>query len=291
MQVLHSKNVANITTSVREAITASARETATEVTSTLTGVYHQNTAEMEDRIINRLMNVITQKTVESPSQKLFQMLMSKPDLLRIVQDELGDTPPDSFIGSRKPVTSQKLPFIRQRHRENQIMDYCGCRSRRRRVVNRSPWSIFTYFDESIVEYQHEIWCPRYHQSQVRQQRTKGVSYTGFCRILNVTLVASFTRTIGAGGASISPLISYIATVERRKAVSFRITDSIISQCHGIHESYRYDEVAERDAACRAIIDHGVSKLSRLFSRGYASPTDIDEFGWSIMGRIPEYRVR
>ena len=253
-------------------------------------LHQQSLDGVESRIASEVINAIIQREHESPSQKLIQALMSKPDLLQSLQDELQNSQSTALssssieTGSLQEAHDQNLAPPQRRW--DRIVGHCGCRYQRQKTKKSSRWSIFTYFDESIVETQHETWCTRYHPSQVHHERTKGVTYIGLHRSLNVALVAAFTRTDGAGGRSISPMLKYVSVVDRHRARSFRIVDEINVALYIIKEDSS-DHIADKEMACQQVINHGLSKLKSLFSDRCASPTDIDEKGGTLLG----YAVR
>ena len=246
---------------------------------------------IENRIASEVISAIFQHKQESPiSPKLFQAVMSKPNLQSSLHDELQDPQPTfrtSFTELGSSEESQSQSLVRPQRRRDRIVGHCGCRYRRRKTKESSRWSIFTYFDESVVETQHETWCTRYHPSQVHHEQTRGVTYLGLHRLLNVALVAAFTRTDGAGGHSISPMVKYIAVVDSQRARSFRIVDEIDEALLDIAME-SFDQIADGEIACQQVINHGLSKLKSLFSDRCASPTDIDENGHTLL--IPVVRT-
>lgn len=241
---------------------------------------------IENRIASEVISAIFQHKQESPiSPKLFQAVMSKPNLQSSLHDELQDPQPTlqtSFTELRSSEEPQGQKMVRSQRRQNRIVGHCGCRHQRRKNIKKSShrW-IFTYFDESVVETQHETWCTRYHPSQVHHERTRGVTYLGLHRLLNVALVAAFTRTDGAGGRSISPMLKYVAVVDSQRARSFRIVLQMIESLSFITLGV-CNESADKEIACQQVINHGLLKLKSLFSDRCASPTDIDEDGDTLL---------
>ena len=247
-----------------------------EIQQSIVGVGHK---------IDKVMSAITKGEQEPPIQKVLVELVGNIGPLLSLKDELQNVQPAALSGSTtdpgNSKEAQDIKLIRPQRRRDRIVGHCGCRYRRRKTKKTSPWSIFTYFDESVVEYQHEVWCTRYHPSQERHERTRGVTYMGFHRLLNIALVAAFTRTSGAGGGSISPMLKYVAVVDSQCARSFRIVDWIvwakidIMLASGFHTK-------DRQIAWQQVTDYGLSKLKRLFSDKCASPTDIDQDGKTLI---------
>lgn len=104
---------------------------------------------------------------------------------------------------------------------------------------------------------------------------------GLHRLLNIALVAAFIRTDGAGGHSIGPMFKYVAVVDRERAPAFRIVDQITQ---ALEKMNRRDgpQTIDEETACQQVIHHGLSKLKSLLSDRCASPTDIDQYGDTLI---------
>ena len=114
-----------------------------------------------------------------------------------------------------------------------------------------------------------------------------------------TIVASF----GTGGASIGQNLSFFNTVQRAKSPAFILIDSLVEKCTRIlsgkaaldyskthpnrhtfkrpsgegHVCYQWDLDTTKVELDRVYVD-----LCKLFDNGYASPTDRDEVGNSLL---------
>ncbi|KAI1803978.1 hypothetical protein F4811DRAFT_553335 [Daldinia bambusicola] len=202
-------------------------------------VQQENTANLEERL-NELKDVIFENRQSSPSEKLFQMLMSKPDFLRSWQNEATTHQPNS----PRRITND----------EQELDPPASLRQ------PRQLWFVFTKLNESIIKFTHEPGCPKYQNDQTNRQHTVGIVYTGLRQLLNATVVVSLTRTNGAGGYSISPVLRYYATVDSRQSPAFQLTGK----------------------ECRQFINTQVSRLQRIFIDRASGPTDVDENGRTLM---------
>ncbi|KAI0172687.1 hypothetical protein GGR52DRAFT_591192 [Hypoxylon sp. FL1284] len=230
--------------------------------------------------ITELKHAIVSANENSPAQVLFQMLMSKPDVLRRWQDEATSV---QRASSNIRVDDQLEPNIFQT--ERQLSDRnraCGCRRRRRISRRSSRWLAFTWFNESAVESHHEPGCPRFRATMAKHESSAGIVFTGLHRFLNTAIAVSLTMRNGAGGAAISPTFRYYAMVDESRSPAFRIINCMESNISyailGVYES----KMVDRNMACDQIIRLGVSKLQRIFASRTSLPTDVNQYGCSLI---------
>ncbi|KAI1779064.1 hypothetical protein F4818DRAFT_238325 [Hypoxylon cercidicola] len=248
-----------------------------------------NTVILEERM-SELTYAITHANDNSPQERFFKMLMSKPDVLRRWQDDvatLGHVPSDD-----PPEDAQELSRLKRKHQMHSKAGNCGCRYRRHVSRQSSRWLIFTRFDESIVDYHHDPGCPRYSNPGETREYTAGIIYTGLHRLLNIAVVASLTSRYGAGGASISPTFRYYAMVDSRQSPAFgivrRMALVILNMCVYTYDSVGMHDSKATDMACQQIIRVGISKLRRIFTSRSSLPTDINERGWTLIESCVDY---
>ncbi|KAI6458300.1 hypothetical protein MCOR04_008184 [Pyricularia oryzae] len=131
-------------------------------------------------------------------------------------------------------------------------------------------------------------------SSVRSQRTWGswafsqetrfaLRYTGLGRLMGVALQMSLTITNGAGGCAISPFLCYSPVVDERTSPAFRVLD-FAARLIPTYRSLYYPPIisGETGATCAEIIRGCMDSLLVLYSKGLASPRDIDSQGRSAM---------
>lgn len=101
--------------------------------------------------------------------------------------------------------------------------------------------------------------------------------------MGVALQMSLTITNGAGGCAISPFLCYSPVVGERTSPAFRVLDfaaRLIPRCRLV--DYFVITSREAEATCAEIIRGCMDSLLVLYSKGLASPRDIDSQGRSAM---------
>ncbi|KAI0384961.1 hypothetical protein F5Y04DRAFT_202201 [Hypomontagnella monticulosa] len=239
--------------------------------------HQRNTARLEERM-NELKDLITQTGRDSPAQILFQMLLSRPGLLKSWQDDLETIHPKV---SRLPNESeQESSPVLWPKRPKPRTGICGCRPRRQTTRTYSRWLFLMRFNESIIHIDHEPWCRLYSPDH---QHSFGAIFTGLRGLLNVALLASFTSRRGAGGCSFSPKFQCYAMVDREKSPAFRIAHEICKGINTLSDEVCLDyESAEVQTFGEMMVQAGVSKLRRIYSNRLSLPTDTDEYGHTVL---------
>ncbi|KAI1774782.1 hypothetical protein F4818DRAFT_418914 [Hypoxylon cercidicola] len=243
----------------------------------------QSTTKIEESI-NELKDMVA-RTYHNGPQGVFQMLMSKPDYLRSYLDQTGTRPRSS---NRSIDSAQGLSQIAFRHWRTHVANGCMCRRRRRINHQSSRWSTFTRFNETTADIYHEPGCLRYRNGETKETRTVGIVYTGLHRLLNIAVVASYTMSTGAGGASISPMFRYYAMVDDLQSPAFRIVHII---GNGVAYLCWTLSGAEAETACQQVIQLGKFKLQQIFDRRASVPTDVNVYGMTLVEACLEPLIR
>ncbi|OTB01766.1 hypothetical protein M426DRAFT_25371 [Hypoxylon sp. CI-4A] len=248
----------------------------------LPGHFQQLSSASREEILKGMEDIITSANENSPSETFFQMIMSKPDMLKRWKDDfatVGHVSPrekaESSLGSSLSGGRSQMSF--------QTGD-CRCRHRRHTSRQLSRWHTFTRFDQTVVNFSHEPGCSKYRRTGEKQEYSTGLIFSGLHRLLNVAIGVSLTRRHGAGGASIGPTLLYYAMVDEYQSPAFRVISmmgKMITHIDDWRPSFEASLV-ELGMAYQQVIRSGTLSLKRIFTNRSSSPTDIDEQGWTLV---------
>ncbi|XXH02817.1 hypothetical protein Hte_009204 [Hypoxylon texense] len=112
--------------------------------------------------LNELKHAIVTSNKNSPGERFFQMLMSKPDVLKSWQDDITNI---TTIRRTSPTVSIENALessqLKRKYQLEAMSSSCECQYRHRISRHSSRWLCFTRFDESIVDLHHEPGCSIY----------------------------------------------------------------------------------------------------------------------------------
>ena len=206
-----------------------------------------------------------------------RQLLSKPSELRLACDAIGTK--ELASGVTRPKSSQSYLA-------------CSCRPLKRSGSIRKEWHYSKLTWE--IRASHHPTCPLYMVA--RKQQSIRLRYRTPGWLLGRLVEHAFTISTGAGGFAISPSITVVRVVDRRKSPAFRIVQNILQPWFGktyMPLSLRYSEDAyikgllqpESDDAkvhIRDVVQLVSKDLQEAFCAGSASLLDVDENGLTIL---------
>ncbi|KAI1126276.1 hypothetical protein F5Y10DRAFT_245271 [Nemania abortiva] len=197
-------------------------------------------------------------------------LTSKPSYLRASLDELE--------------SSQNVGTSRPSYQEAYI-----CRPTRRTMRQRSRVAALSFLFESSSLTNHLPGCP--FSQFVDDQHTEKftIEFGNLKWLLQKAVSVSFSLQKGAGGFSISPMLTYSPTVDNRTAPAFRIMnlfDDIMWTEFNISSDLYLDDIVADNLA--KVIEYGFDEVISLYRHRKASPRDIDSEGRTLIHYLLGY---
>ncbi|KAI0006865.1 hypothetical protein F4779DRAFT_547263 [Xylariaceae sp. FL0662B] len=254
--------------------------------------FNERQAERRDRQLQAIENMLqalvsraTSNDKDTLGQNLTRMLISKPALLR---DTCEATNHDVVLSGSRTVSqsyggNQQVILNKKYSRGPRDNTLCGCRCRHLATRRSSKWPIISVFYETITETTHEPSCPSAQFEVAKKRHTICVTYTGLRRFISRAMSISLQMNQGAGGFSIGPMFRYFAMVDSETSPAFCIVKTLINALRGIgiknsksvNDSEDYEDYGK-------VLNHGISKLRRIYQRGHASPTDVNAEGETLI---------
>ncbi|KAH9909633.1 hypothetical protein F4778DRAFT_7380 [Xylariomycetidae sp. FL2044] len=166
---------------------------------------HVQALAMQDKNSNRGML----------GRKLSMMMLSKPSLLRDVQEELvsiTDSDEPSIMSGQETNIKQSPHNLALGVREKTPPRLCQCWRQRSSQRTVSWWPTFSFVQESNTEMYHQPGCS-YGYIGPKHQRRISFTFTGLQSFISTAVSVGLTLTHGAGGHSISPTFQVYAMVD------------------------------------------------------------------------------
>ncbi|KAI1748981.1 hypothetical protein F4782DRAFT_338738 [Xylaria castorea] len=157
---------------------------------------------------------------------------------------------------------------------------CLCRPSRRISHYRKNWESFSFSYGTLNTRRHLPSCPLSRIDGEKRTTTVAIEYSGLKRLLQTSFVLSFADTHGAGGRSISPSFAYYPTVDEKTAPAFRIMRSAMYMLVYMVRNGSENEIGD----FAKVLQHCFDNVLILYSRGKASPMDLNSYGESIIHR-------
>lgn len=258
---------------------------ALEQTTRISIRVEENTQLIQQQVdsrMGRFEELLTQLVVANSAgtqtaQKQFGQLLARPSDLRTLCDGFLSTGPHQSPQSNLFATQNELQA------PGMSMGYRPCPCMRRRYTQRHSRSFGPLvFDTETCEIRHHAHgCPFSQLTPPEKQakRWLSVSVPGVQGLLKKAVRLSFGLSTGAGGSTFSQSLSWVANVDPSTSPAFRISEIAIQAIEG-----RYT----RDLSVTEIHTVLESCWRRIFwcyAEKTASPTDVDEYGRTILGKV------
>ena len=151
--------------------------------------------------------------------------------------------------------------------------YCSCSTLiRERTATCSIGSV-KVFQTSTESCKHSMSCPFYIGTEATT--TIGLKTTYYGKLLAKTVRATISFTTGAGGLSISPCLKLRATVSA-SSTAFQILDPL-----DLNTRFRRARLCQTNEVGK-YFEGPLQQLYELFQDNVASPTDVDEYGATLI---------
>ena len=148
---------------------------------------------------------------------------------------------------------------------------CNCRVQKASQRKQTFWSRLQFQETTTTVEYHQPPCPLAFAAR-QGNKSWGISYCN----------------VGAGGRSISPMLAFNATVDENTAPAFRVVKlmgEIINKNEFLKSRHR--QVEPRPPDTQAILQIGLQRISKLFSQGKASPSDVNIYNETLMNKVVE----
>lgn len=133
----------------------------------------------------------------------------------------------SFLRDACDTMSQKELVVRPR---SDIPRPCQCRERRIKSMQRSKWGYFSVFQESLLVRKHFPGCALAKYNPEESSRAFGITLSSLpIALFGKAVDLSYRMSYGAGGSSISPLMTLYTMVNERGSPAFRALNCL-AQC-------------------------------------------------------------
>lgn len=196
---------------------------------------------------------------------MLQTLIARPGLLRSACDGAERIQPgctSSTPGAKLAASTRGLANS-DRIQEGQL---CSCRQRRHRSYFAKRYTNFELFHATDTVYRHDDRC--LYRLWPQRLYKYGINFSHWSNLLLRGVQASFSITIGAGGQSISPEITFRARVPS-DAPAFATLRNL------------YCKVSDGESLVPCL-EPTLQQLAGLFRRGEASVTDVNERGQTLL---------
>ncbi|KAI1079822.1 hypothetical protein F5B20DRAFT_153848 [Whalleya microplaca] len=254
--------------------------------------FNERQAERRDYQLQVIENMLHSLVLQAhPTDKdvlgrnLTGMLISRPALLRdtceAIDYDTMKTETKTVFQSHK--RNRESILAKEYRRGSRSMMPCRCRYRRLGTRKSRSWPIFSLFHETITETKHEPGCPSAEFEVAKSQHTISITYTGLRRFTSRAMSISLQMNHGAGGFSIGPSFRCFAMVDGEVSPAFRIVKTLIRALRGIgmKNSISVDGSEEYEGF-KTVVNHGISKLRKIYQRRLAMPTDINAQGETLI---------
>lgn len=186
--------------------------------------------------------------------------MRRPSLFQSVCDEVVESRDinfpiwmDNSLAPRKSASSI---------RSKPSVGLCACLPFKYHSSSQVSLGSMRLFRCSTCSYKHHKDCPC--SSLSKKEETLGIRFSHCGYLLARTIQASMTITWGAGGLSISPDLNFRAVVSS-ESPAFSLIRQVI----------QFDFSNE-------VIEQTLREIFKLFIKREASPTDVDEYGNTLL---------
>ncbi|KAI5924024.1 hypothetical protein F4810DRAFT_158952 [Camillea tinctor] len=262
--------------STLEDVTSSVHNTTTTLLTT-----HSQQISSQSQLLTDFLQMLQSHQLQAcqSDEKLYArnltgMIISKPNLLKDMKDTFTVPQSDTQVLPRRETHLDGKNTLDMSSPQWVIPDIsCNCRPRRETNHNWSRWPQFWLFNDTTINMRHEPNCllsnPRIHE----RQRNVGFVYTGLQRFLSTAVSISLRLNYGAGGYSISPTFRSFTMVDDTKSPAFVLATYLSRVVIRLG-------IEEKDV--KLLLDYGLSKLRRLYQNGIATPTDINQNGWTVV---------
>ncbi|KAI1050890.1 hypothetical protein LB507_009385 [Fusarium sp. FIESC RH6] len=148
---------------------------------------------------------------------------------------------------------------------------CSCVARKSSTAQTYHLGSFLFADNTVTIKSHKEGCPLY-VAKLKSSRRRNLSFTGIIKSLNCAIQLTFRTKTGAGGFAINPSLMYFGVVDRYTAPAFQVLNQL--RQGRVHEPQRTD----LNICLKAVL----RKLQEVFGSGRARPTDVDQYGKSLL---------
>lgn len=164
---------------------------------------------------------------------------------------------------------------------------CNCRVQKASQRKQTFWSRLQFQETTTMVEYHQPPCPLAFPAR-QGDKSWGISYCNVPTLLLRAVQVSFSLTVGAGGLSISPMLTLNPTVDENTAPAFRVVRLVsdIIHCSDLLNEQGI-QLEPKPPDTRAILQIGLEKISKLFSQGKASPNDVDIYNETLMNKALE----
>ncbi|KAI1162828.1 hypothetical protein F5B18DRAFT_622316 [Nemania serpens] len=160
---------------------------------------------------------------------------------------------------------------------------CSCRPLRKISTYKTDWEYFSFSYRVSSTRRHLPGCRFSQINREIRSKTFTAEYSGLKRLLQTAFILSFSNTCGAGGRSISSNFNYYPVVNEDKAPAFRLIHSAMKIMFSVHSNWElHISNVER------VLQYCCDNILILYSRGKASPKDVDLYGESIMHLVASF---
>lgn len=201
------------------------------------------------------------RTIEKPDHQLYLLqTFAKDKNVRSFHPGKGnDAPQLNHLGVSSPD-----PGIPQ----------CCCSRQRLETRRRLAWGPLILRRRTTTDRYHRPGCT---YANIRPNEVKcyyGVAYVGMTKFMNQCLEIAFSLTAGAGGSSISPVLTTFTMVDARRSPIFALT-AILVDC-----SYSLDSVGS--VGTTVLISSFLRRFWHSLKTGKASLNEYDNKGNTIL---------
>ncbi|KAI0436105.1 hypothetical protein F4803DRAFT_252114 [Xylaria telfairii] len=151
---------------------------------------------------------------------------------------------------------------------------CICRPSHKSSYYWKSCGYFSFSYGTLDTQKHMPSCPLSRIDGKAQTTNFNLEYSGLKRLLQKAFVVSFTTSYGAGGRSIEPSFAYYPAIDEKIAPAFRIIQLVYYMFRA------HQKPTSSDAA--KVLRQCFNNILKLYSRGRASPRDINSYGDSII---------
>ncbi|KZL74609.1 hypothetical protein CT0861_00106 [Colletotrichum tofieldiae] len=223
------------------------------------------------------LNTMMSALVSSGPVALVPRLVSKPDTLRRVCDEMEvrqTLRPGHQASSPRPDSSLVM-----KSSEQPINTYpeLHCRCNCRRISHRRKREFGPAFvlSKNVIERVHLAGCPLAgFDVEMTRSWSAGISIRAFRKLVSTAVTLTMFSTLGAGGFGLAPSISYHNI--RDQSPAFKVIDLLIKAFEArVWNEYESTELVQR----------GIRSLQASFMAKTSSPSDLDSKGETLLSHL------
>ena len=150
---------------------------------------------------------------------------------------------------------------------------CSCATLIRRKAATYSIGRMNFFRTLVESSNHSVTCPLYIRTEATT--TVGFKIVFYRRLLANIVRATISITTGAGGCSINSGLKFHAVVPSDSPAF------LILRNETFRERFHTTLPPQSKEMCD-YLKSALEQLYELFKRGRASPTDTDEYGWTLL---------